>query len=92
MKKHAPHNADSFDDFFGVARSMRSFFSNMSRISISSHSGGISLLFFSAIGLLLDVRFAFDYPAPRARNQYQSRGGHRHEVSLPEPLQTCSPL
>jgi len=43
MKKHAPHNADSFDDFFGTPRSMRSFFSNMSRISISSHSGGISL-------------------------------------------------
>lgn len=93
VKKHPPHSADSFGDFVGTARSMRSFFSNMSRISISSHSGGISILFFSAIDLLLDVRFVCDYPAPvpRAHNQYQSRGGHRREVSLSEPLQACSP-
>lgn len=92
-EKHAPHSADSFGGFCGTTRSVRSFFSNMLRISISSHSGDISLLFFSAIGLLLDVRFASDYSTlvPRVRNQYQSRGGYRRKVSLPKPLRACSP-
>ena len=93
-KKHAPHIAESFGDFFGTACSMKSFFSNMSRISISSHPGGISLLFYLAIAFLFDVRFASNCPAsvPRARNQYQSRGGYRRKVSLPKLLQACSPL
>ncbi|KAL0134744.1 hypothetical protein PUN28_001485 [Cardiocondyla obscurior] len=44
-----------------------------------------------AIDLLLDVRFTSDYPTPvpRARNQYQSRGEHRHEVPS---LNLCRPV
>lgn len=49
VEKHLPHSTHSFDDFFGIARSTQSFFSNMLRISISSHSGGIYLLFFSVV-------------------------------------------